>query len=200
VRSLGLYVPGDSFLHRAPAGAKLLVLLVFGVATVFLNQWPGVTVALVVVLGLYAWARIGWRMLFAQIRPLWALLLFVAVFHTWVSGPVRAYEVLGALIALVLAAALVTLTSPVSAMVDAVVAAARPLRRLGADPERIGLMLTLGIRCVPLMAVLVREVSEAQWARGAQRSVRAFAVPLIVRALRQADALGESLVARGVDD
>ena len=29
-----------------------------------------------------------------------ALLLFVAVFHTWVSGPVRAYEVLGALIAL----------------------------------------------------------------------------------------------------
>ena len=53
---------------------------------------------------------------------------------------------------------------------------------------------------VPLMAVLVREVSEAQWARGAQRSVRAFAVPLIVRALRQADALGESLVARGVDD
>ena len=42
MRSLGLYVPGDSFLHRAPAGAKLLVLLVFGVATVFLNQWPGV--------------------------------------------------------------------------------------------------------------------------------------------------------------
>ena len=37
-------------------------------------------------------------------------------------------------------------------------------------------------------------------ARGAQRSVKAFAVPLIVRALREADAMGEALLARGVDD
>jgi biotin transport system permease protein len=33
-----------------------------------------------------------------------------------------------------------------------------------------------------------------------ERSVRAFAVPLVVGALRYADALGEALSARGLDD
>lgn len=197
---LGLYHPGASPLHRARPAAKLLALAALGVASVFLTTWPQVTAALAGVLGLFAVARIPLSTMAAQVRPMAFLLLFVGVFHVWVSGWVRAYEVLGILVALVLAAALVTLTTPVSAMVDAVVGGARPLRRLGVDPERMGLILMLGIRCVPLMAELVRQVREAQWARGARRSVRAFAVPLIVRALREADAMGEALVARGVDD
>ena len=85
-------------------------------------------------------------------------------------------------------------------MVDAVVAAARPLRRVGVDPERVGLMLALGIRSVPVVVGLAEEVRDAQRARGLTASPRAFAVPLIVRSLRHADALGDALVARGVDD
>jgi biotin transport system permease protein len=61
-------------------------------------------------------------------------------------------------------------------------------------------MLTLGIRCVPVVVGLAEEVREAQLARGLGSSPRAFAVPLIVRSLRHADALGEALVARGVAD
>ena len=60
--------------------------------------------------------------------------------------------------------------------------------------------MLLGIRCVPVVAGLAREVREAQIARGAVRDIRAFAVPLLVRALRDADAIGEALVARGFDD
>ena len=198
--SLGLYHPGRSPLHRARAGAKLLGLLALGVASVFLTTWPRVTAALVLVLALYALGGIPVRVTVAQARPMVFLLAFVGAFHVWFNGWIRAYEVLGVLLALVLAAALVTLTTRVSAMVDAVVRVAGPLRRLGVDPERLGLMLMLGILCVPLMAGLVRQVREAQWARGAQRSVKAFAVPLIVRALREADAMGEALLARGVDD
>jgi biotin transport system permease protein len=47
---------------------------------------------------------------------------------------------------------------------------------------------------------LAAEVREARAARGAERSVRAFAVPLVIRALQHADRLGEALAARGVDD
>jgi biotin transport system permease protein len=53
---------------------------------------------------------------------------------------------------------------------------------------------------VPVVAALAVEVRDAQRARGLTTSLRAFAVPLIIRALRHADALGEALVARGVDD
>ena len=97
-------------------------------------------------------------------------------------------------------AALITLTTTTTALVDTVVRWCGPARRFGVDPERIGLLLHLGLRCVPLVAGLAGQVREAQIARGNATSLRAFAVPLLVRALRQADALGEALVARGVDD
>lgn len=47
---------------------------------------------------------------------------------------------------------------------------------------------------------LARVVRDAQRARGLAASPRAFAVPLLVRSLRRADAIGEALAARGVDD
>jgi biotin transport system permease protein len=85
-------------------------------------------------------------------------------------------------------------------MVDAVIACCRPLRVVGVDPQRVGLVIALGIRCVPVVVGLAEEVREAQLARGLTASPRAFAVPLIVRSLRHADSLGEALVARGLDD
>ena len=117
-----------------------------------------------------------------------------------VAGWERAAVVLGVLVLLVLLAGLVTLTTRTTAMVDALVAACRPLRGVGVDPERVGLMLALGVRCVPVVVGLAEEVREAQLARGLGASPRAFAVPLIVRSLRHADALGEALAARGVED
>jgi len=102
--------------------------------------------------------------------------------------------------ALVAFAALVTLTTRTTDLVDVVVTAVTPLRRAGVHPERIGLLLLLGLRCVPLLAGLVDRVREAQIARSGAFSLSAFAVPLIISALRQADAMGEALLARGVDD
>ena len=64
------------------------------------------------------------------------------------------------------------------------VPASRPLRRFGVDPERVGLVLALAIRTVPVMTELARQVQEARIARGLSRSPRALAVPLVIRAER----------------
>lgn len=198
--TLGLYLPGTSVLHRARAGHKLVGMVLVGAASVYLDELWQVALALgLVVLG-YATAGIGPRIAVAQLKPLVWVAGFAAVFHVLVNGWERAAVVLGVIAMLVLLAALVTLTTRTTAMVDAIVAGCRPLRRVGLDPERIGLMLALGIRSVPVVVGLAEEVREAQLARGLNSSARAFAVPLIVRSLRHADALGEALVARGVDD
>ena len=197
---LGLYLPGSSVVHRARAGHKLVVMLAVGSGSVFLDELWQVTAALLMVAAGYAVARIPLRTALSQLRPLVWVAGAAAVFHVLVSGWERAAVVLGVLAMLVLLAALVTLTTRTTAMVDAIVAACRPLRRLGVDPERVGLMLALGVRSVPVVVGLAEEVREAQLARGLSASPRAFAVPLIVRSLRHADALGEALVARGVED
>jgi biotin transport system permease protein len=197
---LGLYSPGTSVLHRLPAGAKLLLLLAAAVATHWLDRPWRVAVALSLTLCLYGAARIPVSLLVAQVRPLWLLAVVLGAFQWWVNGWRTAVDVVGVLAVLVLLAALVTLTTRTTAMVDTVVRVCRPLRFLGVDPERLGLLLALGIRSVPVVVGLARQVREAQLARGLGTSPTAFAVPLVVRSLRRADALGEALAARGVDD
>ena len=197
---LGLYLPGDSPLHRARAGHKLLVLVAAGAGSILLDQVWQVFVALGVVSLGYGVAGIPLRTALAQLRPLVWVAGAAAVFHVLVNGWERAVVVLGVIAVLVLLAALVTLTTRTTEMVDALVTACRPLRLVGVDPERVGLMLALGVRCVPVVVGLAEEVRDAQRARGLGASPRAFVVPLIVRSLRHADALGEALVARGVED
>lgn len=198
--TIGLYLPGTSALHRAPAGAKLVALVLAGAASVFLDEVWQVVVALGVVSVGYGVAGIPLRTAAAQLRPLVWVAGVAAVFHVLVNGWERAVVVLGVIAVLVLLAALVTLTTRTTDLVDALVTACRPLRRVGVDPERVGLLLALGIRCVPVVVGLAEQVREAQRARGLGASPRAFVVPLIVRSLRHADALGEALVARGVED
>lgn len=198
---IGLYCPGDSPLHRLPAGVKLaaLVLAILGM-TVFVRDPLGVGGAVLTVTCLYALARVSWRIAVAQLRPVLWMTLIIAVFQLLTTSPTRAVVVCGVLLVSVALAALVTVTTRVTDMLDALIRALGPLRRVGVDPERVGLLLALAIRCVPLLAQIVHEVGEARRARGVSWSATALVTPVLVRALRTADAMGEALAARGVDD
>jgi biotin transport system permease protein len=200
VTPLGLYVPGSSVVHRSPAGLKLALLVGVGVVSVLLDELWQVAAAFVVVAGGFVAAALPARTIARQLRPVMWIGLATVAFHVVVNGWERAAVVVGVLATLVLAAALVTLTTRTTDLVDAVVAGSRPLRLLRVDPERVGLMIALGVRCVPVVVALAEDVRDAQRARGLTASPRAFAVPLIVRSLRHADALGEALSARGLDD
>jgi biotin transport system permease protein len=200
VSPLGLYVPGRSPVHRLPAGVKLVAMLLAGAGSILLSAPWQVLVALAVVALLYALARLSPAVAWRQLRPLLWIGLVTFGFHLVVNGWQRAVVVVGVLAVLVLLAALITLTTRTTDLVDAVVAGCRPLRVLRIDPERVGLLIALGIRCVPVVVGLAEQVREAQVARGLGASPRAFAVPLLVRSLRHADSLGEALMARGLED
>ncbi|MDJ0358832.1 energy-coupling factor transporter transmembrane protein EcfT [Rhodococcus sp. H29-C3] len=198
---IGLYRPGTSFLHRLPAGVKLLLLITSIVTATVVVRTPiqvGIVAALVV--ALFLLARIPVKVALAQLRPIIWMLLIIGVFQVIITSPARAVVVCGVLLISVALAALVTLTTRVTDMLDTVTRALGPLRRFGVDPDRIGLMLALAIRCIPILATIVHEVAEARKARGLQWSMTALVTPVLVRALRTADAMGDALVARGVDD
>ncbi|HET6561190.1 MAG TPA: energy-coupling factor transporter transmembrane protein EcfT [Marmoricola sp.] len=198
--TLGLYLPGSSLVHRAPAGVKLAVLVAVGAVSFLLDTpWQVGTAVGLVVLG-YVVAGLSPLSLLRQARPLLWLLLAVGAFHVLVDGWARALVVTGVILLLVLLAGLVTLTTRTTELVETLVRVLGPLRRIGVDAERVGLLLALSIRSVPVVVGIAEEVRDAQRARGLQGSPRAYAVPLVIRSLRHADALGEALAARGVDD
>ena len=198
---IGLYRPGTSLLHRMSPGSKLLALIFAILATVIFARTPlEVGVVALLVAALFAAARIPAKVALAQLRPVLWMLLIIGVFQVIITTWERAVVVCGVLVISVALAALVTLTTRVTDMLDTVTRALGPVRRFGVDPDRIGLLMALAIRCIPLLASIVQEVSQARKARGLQWSMTALATPVLVRALRTADAMGDALVARGVDD
>lgn len=196
---IGAYRPGSSVLHRLGAGAKLAGLATSVIVVALLPEWWMLLIALGVALLGFVVAAIPPRAVVAQLVPvLWILLIAAplnALFSGWESALVMSLRVT----VCVALAALATLTTRVSAILDAVRTGLRPFGRR-VDPERVGIVLAMTIRAVPLMAEIVRAVLDARRARGADGSLRAVAVPVVVRSLQTADAMGEALVARGFDD
>lgn len=201
VNGLGLYQPGNSVFHRMPAGAKLAGLLVLAVLTWGISKiWWLPLVGCILVAGCYRLGGFGVREAIQQVRPMAFILAFMMVANTIAFGWRQALGIVAMVVLLMASAALVTLTTRTGDLMAVVVKICGPLRRFGLDPDRVGLALTLGIRCIPLVAGLARGVREAQLARGNQNSWRAFAVPLLISAIRDGQRLGDALVARGVDD
>lgn len=203
---LGVVQPGDSRLHRARPGTKLAVLVVVGTGVGVVRLVAPEVVAAGVLVGLgvlVALVALGSRLpiglLAAQLRRVWWLLAALAVVQVWSAGPARAVATVAGLVVCLWAATVVSATTPVPAMLDTVVRATGGLRRVGVDPDRVALGLTLTITSIPVVGRLLAESREAAAARGLGGDPRALLVPTLVRTVAHAEALGEALAARGLD-
>jgi biotin transport system permease protein len=96
-------------------------------------------------------------------------------------------------------AAMVTLTTRTTDMLDALTRAMAPLARYGFPVRQVALALALTIRSIPLLVDIIRRVDEARRARGLRVTPRIVFVPVIVGALQAADDFNEALIARGLD-
>ncbi|MCB8837666.1 energy-coupling factor transporter transmembrane protein EcfT [Aurantimonas sp. VKM B-3413] len=192
----GLYRPGSSPVHHAPAGAKLLALIGLGTLLFALPSLWLAAAALLLVLAGYAAARLPASLVISQIRPaLWILvILFLA--QLWLASLGEAALLVLRFAALILAAGLVTLTTRTADMVAVVERGLSPLSRIGLDVEKTSLAISLAIRFIPAVATVLEEVREAQAARGRERATFALAVPVIVRLLKMADQVAEAIDAR----
>lgn len=197
---IGVYVAGDSAVHRARPGVKLAVLLAATTALLLAARWEVVTAGALIVVAVGLWAGLGLRGLGRLVWPLRWIVVVLTPVQAWLAGWERAYVVVGGLVVAVTAASLVSATTRVADMTDAIVRIVAPARRIGLDPERVGLVIALAIRSVPVLLDGLRVVREARQARGMRLTPDTLLTPLVVRAVRHADRVGEALAARGIDD
>lgn len=201
---LSLYRPGDGVLHRMPAGPKaiLVLALVLGVS-LLPSSWWAAAVAASVAVAVYAVAglrdgMLGMRELGRQVSALRWVLALTIVSQLILLGPEPAVANSARIAAAVALAGLLVLTTPVTALLDAVERGLAPLARVRIDPQRIALVLTVALTTIPVLARLAGQVRDAQRARGSRGSLRTFAVPFLVLASKHAFELGDALTARGV--
>ncbi|WP_309102673.1 CbiQ family ECF transporter T component [Microbacterium sp.] len=193
-----LYRPGSSILHRLGAGPKLVAL---SVVAVVLSIYPhdgwsiGLTLAGIAVLYLVAAMPVAvlWREIW---RLRWLVVVLGAGLAVFVS-PLLAVVSTGRVVALLLLAALLTLTTRMADILAVLHRLLRPLRRRGVDVDAVAMAISLTIAMTPVVASFADRLREAQRARGVRLGVRAV-VPLLVLALRHADEVGDALAARGL--
>ncbi|MDN4611680.1 energy-coupling factor transporter transmembrane component T family protein [Arthrobacter burdickii] len=199
--TLGLYERGHGFLYRLPLPLKAGASLACAVAVVAWRSPETTAVALAVTAGaLLAGARLSPARVLRMLLPAAPVLGILALYQGVAQGWLRAFVVVGGIVACLLAARAVTLTTPTQDLLDGVVRLVRPFRRLGADPERFALALSIMLRSIPYLAGLFVDVREAARARGLDRSPRVAVTPLVVGAVAYAHRTGEALAARGLGD
>jgi len=196
---LGVYRPGDSLLHRAPVGPKLLGLVVASIALVVVRGPVSAIVFLLAALALAALARIPLLRVLRVMRSLLLFALAIAALQWWSAGLSRAFESFLDLLTLGLLGLTLSHTTAVTDMLDTFVRWISPLRRLGVDPERVALTVGLAIQSLPATLTLALETRDAARARGL-RTPRAYLTPFVIRVVARAHETGDALHARGIGD
>lgn len=188
---ISLYRPGNSPLHRMSAGLKLLGLIVVLISISIWGRTP-TSCALVIagLLALFALARFGIVEVIKQVWNIKLVLVLVAVPQIIFSGIAQGSYNSVAIVASILLAGLVTLTTKTSELVALVerITKSRPL----------AFLLALSINSITLVTGFSKNITEAGMARGVKRNPIGQIVTLFVVSLRFADDYAEAMAARGV--
>ncbi len=194
----GRFEPNGARLERVGVGWLYLLVLSLSVPALVARVWWLTLASLVVVGCLLAGAGRA-----AALRLPWGVLAFIALVAAWqavLGDPAGGLVLAANLVLAILASRLLTTTKPMPVLVDALVAAAGPLRWVGLSPERFGLAVGVMVRSIPYLAGTFTEVGDAARARGLERNPLAQVGPVVVRAVGYAQATGDALAARGLGD
>ncbi|NPV91710.1 MAG: energy-coupling factor transporter transmembrane protein EcfT [Firmicutes bacterium] len=220
--TIGMYMPGDSLVHRLESRTKLAAVCLTMVAIFLAVDWPGVIALTALLLLAYRAASLPWGLALAGFRPLlWILvialplqllltagepLLSLGSLTVTREGVIQSGWLLFRLGALVFTASLLTLTTSPVALADGLEKLLKPLERVKLPAHELAMVITIALRFIPLFSEEADKISKAQKARGAEidsgrltKRIKALAsilVPLLVGAFRRADELAIAMESR----
>jgi len=189
----------QTWLHRVPAGVKLVGLALLSVLLLPVCDWRILAGMLAMIAMVYAgFGRVGIARL-KLLRPLLPLLVVVggvqAASAGWNTGAVVTMR----LLAMLLLADLVSMTTTMSALMEVLAPVFRLLRPFGANPRKMALAVALVLRFVPVLMTRWRAREEAWKARTNRRIPLRLVAAFVADILQLADRVAEALDARGFD-
>lgn len=197
---LGIFEPGAGWLFRSPVGLKYLILLVLALPPIFLFHWAATLAALILVLAALLTSGLGLRRSFGFGAYVWVFLALLALYQVIGAGPEAAFVTAGNMLAAVLAARMLTLTTSTADLLDALTRGLGVLRHVRINPGAVALMVALMLRSIPFLAGSIADARAAARARGRERNLTLLLTPAVVNAVAYAQRTGEALHARGLPE
>lgn len=197
---LGLYLPGNSVWHRVSVGWKYVAFLALTLpGPIVGNVWVSLGMLL---MSLVCVASTGVRIVTGWGIP-WGMVALLAVlggYHVFFGRTAVGVSLVATLLTALYASRELLITTPSPVLIDALVAATRPLDRLGFNSERFGLAVSVMIRSIPFVAGAFGDVQQAALARGMRLNPVALVTPVVVSTVSYAHVTAEALAARGLGD
>jgi len=188
-----------TWLHRIPAGVKLGALPVLSLLLLPIGDWRILAAALAMIAVVYASLGAASIERLKTLRPLLPLLLIVGGLQAASGGLDVGAVVTIRLLALLLLAELVSMTTSTTAMIDAMAPLLRVLRPFGVNPRKVALAVALVLRFVPMLLTRWRAREEAWKARSSRRLPLQLVAVFVADIFQLADRVAEALDARGFD-
>jgi len=222
--NLGQYIHNDAITYRLDPRVKIISVIMLSILIFRANLVSGAIISAFIVFTIFI-SRLTLNHVLNALKPIAVfifLLFFLHVFFTDGTAlfmfslfPVKVtYEGLyqGAFVTwqiacLVLAGAVLTMTTPPSELISGIENLLRPLRRIGVPSHDVAVMISMALRFMPTLLEEYDRIRVAQTARGADIKIgsfsekakwaKALAVPLMISAFRRADELTDAMEARG---
>jgi energy-coupling factor transporter transmembrane protein EcfT len=222
--NLGQYRPGDTLLHRLDPRVKICALMALSLL-IFAATPVGIALISVVLTALIRTARLTLAQTATALKPVLFFMTMIFFMHLFTTegtplfafsplpvtitreGLARGTYVTWQFAGLVIAAAILTMTTLPSDLVGGIERLLRPLSRVGIPSQEIAVMIAMAFRFMPMLLEEYDRLRMAQMARGADfsagsvilrmRAVALLAVPLLLSAFRRADELVMAMEARG---
>lgn len=221
---LGQYMPGETVVHRLDPRVKI-----FSVVALSLLIFAATPVEIALISAFLAAVAGAARMTPAQaagaLRSMAFFIVTIFLVHLFFTegetllslaplplritqeGILRGIYVTWQFTGLILAAAILTQSTPPSELVAGIERMLRPLSRIGIPSQDLALMIGMALRFMPMLLEEYDRLRMAQMARGADlktgnpllrtRAVALLVVPLLLSAFRCADELAVAMEARG---
>lgn len=220
----GMFIPGNSLIHRLDARIKLLSLIVLLVAIAKTDSLIGyaivitLTASVITLSGITVKTAVGsaYRMYLFFIFIFLMNACFFSMENTWFSfwiihpspdGAIQGLNVVcRVFLVLVLSNVLTCTTSPME-ITNSLESLFSPLRLVKIPTDQIAMIISVAIQFIPVLFEEADMIRKAQTARGATfdspklrekaAAVMPLAIPIFIGAFRRADELSQAMEARG---
>ncbi|MBR5746530.1 MAG: energy-coupling factor transporter transmembrane protein EcfT [Clostridia bacterium] len=223
--TFGQYYPGDSFLHRADARIKIVVLVIYLVIALAARSALAVALAAAFTLFLMLASHIKPGLLLKSVKPLIFVLIFTGIINLFFTsgsgepllqwkfisiyreGVRNAVLMLVRLVSLVLGSAvLISYTTNPIDLTDAIESLLSPLKKIKVPVHEFAMMMSIALKFIPTLIEETNKIMSAQKARCADfesgnlfrriKSLVPVLVPLFVSAIRRAEELADAMECR----
>lgn len=220
----GRYIPGDSFIHRLDARAKLIFVFLFIMVVFIANDWITYGILLLFTFLIIRLSKIRLYFLINGLKPVVFLIIFTFLLHLIFTreGPIifewrfiKIYEEglkQGIFISirftvLVVLTSILTLTTTPISITDALEILLNPLKKWKLPVHELALMMSISLRFIPTLMDETDKIMKAQMARGSDmttgsmkermNAIVPLLIPLFVSAFKRAEDLATAMEVRG---